>query len=338
MSEAEKLAAELEKVIKKTWPDAYVRADFIAGIQPSVSVTFAVGKDASQWSNNIIHNDPGHTVIVVSGTSRYGITTAGEIEDTIEVERIRGGGIMDKSFSTQKVPFRRLKVSPDQTGKIVKTVDRYFKRLRDKYEGMRAEGRVKIIESRRNRLRGEESMSTLEELRSIAEKRDDDFVGDFRDLPKDLTKLTTKQAKRIINYLAKKPLKDLRRRQDLLDPQRKRAYDKRDDFSLDNIRVRTELLRAAIDKKVFGESCGSGSEPVLQESLTDREVLGVAKRLDVGMVGLKKSLSELHNDVSRRRVDLREIEKRLRSFSIEADALDGLSETMIVELQKRFSR
>jgi len=75
------------------------------------------------------------------------------------------------------------------------------------------------------------------------------------DFDQDLTKWTKAQHKQAITTLAKKPLKELRRRQKLTKQQIGRAFEpfeQRNDLALGNLQVMERHLAAAIDQKVFG--------------------------------------------------------------------------------------
>jgi len=138
------LIPDIESAIRSIWPDAFLDVNFTVGIYPTINIYFAIGSDKSQWSNGIIHNDPGHHRLTIGGVDRYGITEGGEIEGDVELIRQLGGGISDKSFSTQKVPFRKKKVSPDKVKTLVPAIKTYFERLKKKYDEMVAAGTVKV--------------------------------------------------------------------------------------------------------------------------------------------------------------------------------------------------
>ncbi len=74
----------------------------------------------------------------------------------------------------------------------------------------------------------------------------------FRDLPKDPTKMTPRQREEVISFLAAKPLKELRKRQDIVDSQIALAHRQRNTAALNNLREMYQHLVEAIDRKVFG--------------------------------------------------------------------------------------
>lgn len=76
---------------------------------------------------------------------------------------------------------------------------------------------------------------------------------DFSDLPQDLTALTPEQYQRIVDWLITLPLKELRRRQDLVAEQQRMAYQQRNDRALANMHVMGDYLADAVGKKEFGD-------------------------------------------------------------------------------------
>jgi hypothetical protein len=70
-------------------------------------------------------------------------------------------------------------------------------------------------------------------------------------LPQDLTKATVDQRVACIKYLAKKPLSDLRRRQQLCFDQQKKAYADKNTYALNNLDIMDKVLIAAISARGF---------------------------------------------------------------------------------------
>ena len=68
-------------------------------------------------------------------------------------------------------------------------------------------------------------------------------------LPEDLTTLTLDQTEQCVSRLAKFPLSELRRRQDLANRQIELAFNQHNDASLANLQVRAEHLRLAVDRQ-----------------------------------------------------------------------------------------
>jgi len=74
----------------------------------------------------------------------------------------------------------------------------------------------------------------------------------FSKLPQDLTKLTKKQQKDVIAFFVTLPLKELRKRQDIVKKQQKDAYKQKNDLAMKNLQVKDNMLMNSIDKKEFG--------------------------------------------------------------------------------------
>ncbi|MGH7137034.1 MAG: hypothetical protein ACREHD_14940 [Pirellulales bacterium] len=84
---------------------------------------------------------------------------------------------------------------------------------------------------------------------------------DHMRLPHDLTKLTAEQAEWCVAYHAALPLREIRRRQELTDRQIGMAWQQRNDFALNNRRVREEILRrAGLTKPAERGQSGSGKK------------------------------------------------------------------------------
>lgn len=69
-------------------------------------------------------------------------------------------------------------------------------------------------------------------------------------LPHDLTTLTGEQVQWCVAYHAAMPLAKIRRWQELVDEQIGMAWQQRDDFALNNLRVMEELLRCGAESKL----------------------------------------------------------------------------------------
>jgi len=81
-------------------------------------------------------------------------------------------------------------------------------------------------------------------------------------LPDDLTTLTSDQTEKCVARLAKFPLAELRRRQDLANRQIELAFTPCNEAALANLHVRVEHLRMAVDRQTFEDRsvgrCRSG--------------------------------------------------------------------------------
>lgn len=84
--------------------------------------------------------------------------------------------------------------------------------------------------------------------------KSDALEYDLSGLPKNQTDYTQAQHKKVIDWLAKKPTKELRKRQDLVKQQIGKAFNDRNDQALSNLHVMEKHLDTAIDKREFGDS------------------------------------------------------------------------------------
>jgi hypothetical protein len=69
-------------------------------------------------------------------------------------------------------------------------------------------------------------------------------------LPHDLTTLTAEQVEWCVAYHAAMAVRRIRRWQELVDEQIRMAWQQRNDFALNNLRVMEELLRRAAEGKL----------------------------------------------------------------------------------------
>ena len=80
------------------------------------------------------------------------------------------------------------------------------------------------------------------------------IVGDaITGLPRDISKATASQQRKVVAHLAKKPLKELRRHQDLIRQQHDLAYQTQNTRALENLDMMDRLVIAAIDRREFGK-------------------------------------------------------------------------------------
>ncbi len=73
----------------------------------------------------------------------------------------------------------------------------------------------------------------------------------MKNLPKDLTTLSKEQIHEVTEYLTSLTLGTLRNRQTLVNTQISTAHAQRNDAALNNLRVKENLLTAAIDIVAF---------------------------------------------------------------------------------------
>jgi len=114
--------AEIEKLIKSYFPNSYVKIKFSTDLGfPSIFGYFALGKDKSEWTNGIIHNDPAHTVFSIYGFDKTGqqlksLTLNGSIYGYY------GKNVKDKAG------WRNIKSNGTQST-VLKALDKYFSNL-----------------------------------------------------------------------------------------------------------------------------------------------------------------------------------------------------------------
>jgi hypothetical protein len=122
------LATEIENTIKKYFPESFVRAKFGTDISPSIAIKFAIGKDKSEWSNGIIHNDPAHTSILV-----WGFDKDGNQKSDLTMSSGTAGYSNWKTKTKDRCGWRDIKKGGTAT-KVLKALDNHFSKLKDVYE------------------------------------------------------------------------------------------------------------------------------------------------------------------------------------------------------------
>lgn len=128
--EAEKLAADIGKAIKKHFKKSFINSRVAKMLGKAIVVTFALGKDKSEWSNGIIDNDKAfHKFMIhLSDSSGSYLGDDGSLPDKLTIEMLQGGSIYGPNFTgSAKVGWRKKTGSPEA---IVKHMDKYFEKLR----------------------------------------------------------------------------------------------------------------------------------------------------------------------------------------------------------------
>lgn len=126
-SDSDKLAADLKSAITSIFPDSYISVKYSNDLVPAITVGFALGKDKSEWSSGIIHNDPAHTLFLI-----YGMEEDGSIKKPLEPKHSMGNITVKPDspymvYGRVKVPFRQTKGDAPAMLKMIKT---YFERLK----------------------------------------------------------------------------------------------------------------------------------------------------------------------------------------------------------------
>ena len=87
-------------------------------------------------------------------------------------------------------------------------------------------------------------------------------TGDFSDLPKRITDYTAEQTERVVVFLAKKSLSELRRRQEVIKSQIRLAYHRAQNESsnrarmleaVENLQAMHDHVSSAVWRKEFGD-------------------------------------------------------------------------------------
>lgn len=128
MSEAEQLAEDIKNTFYKYFPKSKIYGGFRSGLGESISLTFTLGADKSEYTNGIEHNDPMRALIFI-----YGMDREGNLIDPLEMTG-EGWSVTVEStephlaYGRVKVPFRK---TTGDSKKILQAVDRGFSRLYD---------------------------------------------------------------------------------------------------------------------------------------------------------------------------------------------------------------
>ena len=119
----------LESAIKKSFPKSYINAKASTNLGASIHLTFALGKDKSEWQNGIIENDPLFHRFMIGWNS---FTEGHFIKDKIEAELSVGGTLKVNPEEGSRMALGRVKIGwrkktapPD---KIVQYFGNYFKK------------------------------------------------------------------------------------------------------------------------------------------------------------------------------------------------------------------
>lgn len=122
---------QLEAAIRKYFPKSFVRIQSSKNLGSSIFLSFAIGKDKSQWLNGIFENDPVASKFMIGFDS---FADDKFIKDKILAEIISGGSLTIKpepgshlAFSRVKLGWRKKTATPD---KIIKHFENYFKKMK----------------------------------------------------------------------------------------------------------------------------------------------------------------------------------------------------------------
>jgi hypothetical protein len=119
---ADDVVNKIKLIMSSLFPRSYINVRFTKNILPSIIVSFAIGKDNTEWSNGIINNDPFHQIFHI-----FGFNKNGELEGDAQLDTDHAGGYYLKNNQWNKVPFRK------KTGRIdniIKHIQKYFHELK----------------------------------------------------------------------------------------------------------------------------------------------------------------------------------------------------------------
>jgi len=123
--------SKLESTIKKIFPKSFIKAYASTNLGSSISLTFALGKDKTKWTNAIIQNDPLFHSWMIGWNS---FTEGHFIKEKIQAEISVGGSLRVNpeegsrmAYGRAKIGWRKKTASPD---KIIIHFENYFKKAK----------------------------------------------------------------------------------------------------------------------------------------------------------------------------------------------------------------
>lgn len=129
---AEQLRDELEAKIRATFPDSFVNVKIGTGLSGgTISIGFLLGKDKTEWQNQIQHNDPArHSIMIFLGDKNTDI-----VPNNADVQLAQGGSISVKPPQGSYLAYGRVKTGwrnfKGDGPTIVRKIDAYFKKLKE---------------------------------------------------------------------------------------------------------------------------------------------------------------------------------------------------------------
>lgn len=122
----------LENAIKKSFPRSFIRIGASKNLGSSISLTFALGKDKSEFANGIIHNDPLHHNLMIAWNQ---FAEDHFIKDKITLDKPNIGGLLTikpeagshMAYGRVKLGLRKKTATPEG---IIKYLDGYFKEVK----------------------------------------------------------------------------------------------------------------------------------------------------------------------------------------------------------------
>jgi hypothetical protein len=127
----DEFTAKLKSTIKKHFPKSKVEAWSSTNLGSSISLSFALGKDKSEWVNGIIENDPLLHRFMIGWNS---FAEGRFIKDKIQAELTIGGSMLVEPEEGSRMAYGRKKIGwrkkTDTPEKIITHFDNYFKKMK----------------------------------------------------------------------------------------------------------------------------------------------------------------------------------------------------------------
>jgi hypothetical protein len=120
--------------IKSTFPDSYVSASFDSNLGEAITIYFTIGKDNSEYINQISDNDPLYTSIMLATKTINGFKGGEVLPSELEMSPLRfrkfylkGYDFFKNPKAFVKVPFSKKTGNPEVVKKYI--ID-YFKKVK----------------------------------------------------------------------------------------------------------------------------------------------------------------------------------------------------------------
>jgi hypothetical protein len=127
------LKDRIETAIHDRFPNSYIHmkeSNLGGSSRPGLVVSFALGKDNTEWPAGIVHNDRGHTQFWIHGKRNE----AGRITD-LELSGSIYGYRDEKTHKSDKIGWRDIKKPTDIDG-VMKNITKYFDNMKNAVQGL----------------------------------------------------------------------------------------------------------------------------------------------------------------------------------------------------------
>lgn len=130
-TDAETFANMIQNTIRKNFSKSFVRVSFDKRLGKSIQISFLLGKDKTEWANQIPENDPMKHMFFI-WLNKMGDDDI--LPEKIGIELSQGGYLLVRpkegshlAYDRVKIGFRKKTGTPEQ---ILKHVDTYFKKAK----------------------------------------------------------------------------------------------------------------------------------------------------------------------------------------------------------------